>query len=267
MRRSRSAEKSGHELPHSANSAARRRAPGCIKPLVFRAKMHASAHGTGLCDIVPGTKASGISPVSLNGITASALSARFKTNSAALGVVSNNVTNINTPGYARRVVNEQTLVRRRPADGRGYRQRAARRRPVPAAGNALGQRQRLRNMTPWRACSPSSTACWARPATTSRWPPASPICPSAFATASQAPSSSSSYTAILNALQGVASDITNVSGTISSLQSQIDGQVVSSISSTNALIKQVYRPQPADQDRHRRGRHRPRRCSTSATWR
>ena len=46
--------------------------------------------------------------MSLNGIAASALSA-LQTNSAALGVVSNNVSNINTPGYARRVVNEQTL--------------------------------------------------------------------------------------------------------------------------------------------------------------
>src|SRR6185312_13970473 len=31
-------------------------------------------------------------------------------NSAALSVVSNNVANINTPGYARRVVNQQTLA-------------------------------------------------------------------------------------------------------------------------------------------------------------
>ena len=46
--------------------------------------------------------------VSLNGITASALSA-LQTNQSALGVVSNNVANLNTPGYARRVVNEQTL--------------------------------------------------------------------------------------------------------------------------------------------------------------
>jgi flagellar hook-associated protein 1 FlgK len=38
----------------------------------------------------------------------------------------------------------------------------------------------------------------------------------------------------------VASDISNVSGTISSLQSQVDGQVVSSISSTNALVKQIF---------------------------
>ena len=45
---------------------------------------------------------------------------------------------------------------------------------------------------------------------------------------------------MLNSLQGLASDISNVSGTISSLQSQVDSQVVSSISSTNALIQQIY---------------------------
>src|SRR6201989_69086 len=47
--------------------------------------------------------------VSLNGIAASAMSA-LKTSSAALSVVSNNVSNVNTPGYARRVVNLQTLT-------------------------------------------------------------------------------------------------------------------------------------------------------------
>ena len=46
--------------------------------------------------------------MSLNGIAASAISA-LKTNSAALGVVANNVANLNTPGYARRIVNQQTL--------------------------------------------------------------------------------------------------------------------------------------------------------------
>src|SRR5688572_11754052 len=46
--------------------------------------------------------------VSLNGIAGSAISA-LKTNSAALGVVANNVSNLNTPGYARRIVNQQTL--------------------------------------------------------------------------------------------------------------------------------------------------------------
>src|SRR6185312_14758634 len=58
---------------------------------------------------LPATKLLDFRPVSLNGIAASALSA-LKTNSAALGVVSNNVANLNTPGYARRIVNQQTLT-------------------------------------------------------------------------------------------------------------------------------------------------------------
>ena len=44
--------------------------------------------------------------MSLNAIASSALSALL-TNTAALRVVSNNVGNMNTDGYARRVVNEQ----------------------------------------------------------------------------------------------------------------------------------------------------------------
>ena len=44
----------------------------------------------------------------------------------------------------------------------------------------------------------------------------------------------------MNALNGLASDFSNVSGTISSLRAQIDQQVVNSISSTNTLIKQIY---------------------------
>jgi flagellar hook-associated protein 1 FlgK len=47
--------------------------------------------------------------LSLNGIVATALSA-LQTNSAALNVVSNNVANINTQGYAQRTINEQTLT-------------------------------------------------------------------------------------------------------------------------------------------------------------
>src|SRR3569833_4648467 len=61
------------------------------------------------CDTLQRNIAPGFPLVSLNGIAASALTA-LKTNSAALGVVSNNVANINTQGYARRGVNEQTLA-------------------------------------------------------------------------------------------------------------------------------------------------------------
>src|ERR1700735_5575888 len=47
-------------------------------------------------------------PVSLNGITSSALSG-LQTAQTALGVVSNNVTNLNTAGYVREVVNQSPL--------------------------------------------------------------------------------------------------------------------------------------------------------------
>ncbi len=99
----RRAEKAGQDLPRWANSAAR--------TLSGKVPIFGHIPGRGLwheaCDTLAATKYLDQS-VSLNGIAATALSA-LKTNSAALGVVSNNVTNMNTPGYARRVVNESTL--------------------------------------------------------------------------------------------------------------------------------------------------------------
>ena len=61
--------------------------------------------------------------------------------------------------------------------------------------------------------------------------------------------------------------ISNVSSTISSLQGQIDSQVVSAISSTNNLIQQVYNLNQQITTRDRLGRHVLGACSTSATRR
>ncbi|HWC64017.1 MAG TPA: flagellar hook-associated protein FlgK [Rhizomicrobium sp.] len=176
--------------------------------------------------------------MSLNGIAASALSA-LKTNSAALSVVSNNVSNINTPGYARRVVNEQTLAVGGQLMGVDIAtvQRVAdlflQQETLSASGSASQYDAMAGLFTQLNSLlgAPGDNQSLATGLTNLS---------KAFATASQAPSSSSSYTAILNALSGVASDISNVSGTISSLQSQVDGQVVNSISSTNGLIKQIF---------------------------
>jgi flagellar hook-associated protein 1 FlgK len=176
--------------------------------------------------------------VSLNGITASALSA-LKTNSAALGVVSNNVSNINTAGYARRVVNEQTLSAGGQLMGVDIAsvQRVAdqflQQETLSASGTASQYDAMAGLFTQLNGLlgAPGDNQSLATGLTSLS---------AAFATASQAPGSSSSYTAILNSLQNVSSDISNVSGSISSLQSQIDGQVVSSISPTNALIRQVF---------------------------
>src|SRR4029079_5824899 len=62
----------------------------------------------------------------------------------------------------------------------------------------------------------------------------------AFATASQGPTSSARRIGVMNALNNLAGTFSNVYGTITSLRSQIDQQAVSSITSTNSLIKQIF---------------------------
>ena len=185
-----------------------------------------------------GDKASGISLVSLNGITSSALSG-LQTAQKALSVVSSNVTNLNTPGYVREVVNQSPLS----ADGQvmGVQiadiQRVASQflqQEVLSAGGSSSQYDTMAGLfTQLNSLlgAPGDSQSLATGLTNLQ---------SALGTASQAPTSSSSYTAVMNALQGVASDVNNVSGTVTSLQSQIDGQVVSSVSSTNSLLQQIY---------------------------
>ena len=176
--------------------------------------------------------------MSLNGIAASALSA-LKTNSAALSVVSNNVSNINTPGYARRVVNEQTLSAGGQLMGVDIAsvQRVVdhflQQENLSASGSSsqydvqAGLFSQLNGLLG----GPGDNQSLATGLTNLS---------AAFATASQAPTSSASSTGVLNALQGLASTVSNASSAITSLQGQIDSQVVSAISSTNSLIKQIY---------------------------
>jgi flagellar hook-associated protein 1 FlgK len=185
-----------------------------------------------------GNKAFGIRRVSLNGIAATALSA-LKTSSAALSVTSNNVANVNTPGYARRVVNQQTLAAggqlmgvdiasvQRVVDGFLQQENLSAGGSASQYDTAAGFFTQLNGILG----GPGDNQSLATGLTNLA---------SAFGVASQAPSSSSSSSAVLNSLQGLASDISNVSGTISSLQSQVDSQMVNSISSTNALIQQIY---------------------------
>jgi flagellar hook-associated protein 1 len=191
-----------------------------------------------LATSIAGNKAFGFRRVSLNGIAATALSA-LKTSSAALSVTSNNVANVNTPGYARRVVNQQTLAAggqlmgvdiasvQRVVDGFLQQENLAAGGTSAQYDTAAGFFTQLNGLLG----GPGDNQSLATGLTNLA---------SAFGVASQAPSSSSSSSAVLNSLQGLAGDISNVSSTISSLQSQVDSQVVNSISSTNALIQQVY---------------------------
>lgn len=176
--------------------------------------------------------------MTISSILSSAMSA-LQTNTAALKVVSDNVANINTQGYSRRVVNQTTQVAgggltgvdiadiQRVTDqflqaetlsaSAGSAQYSAQSDIYtqlngllgsPGDGNSLGSQ--LDNIF------------------------------SALATASQAPNTSTSQQSVLTALQGLATTISTTSASITSLQTQTDGQISSSISSVNSLIKNIY---------------------------
>ena len=176
--------------------------------------------------------------MSLNGIAASALTA-LKTNSAALSVVSNNVANINTPGYARRVVNQQTLAPGGQLMGVDI---ASVQRVVDKflQQETLSAGASAAHYDAEAGFFSQLNGLLGAPGDNQSLATGLNNLQSALATASQAPSAPSSSAAILNALNGISSDINNVSGNIASLQTQIDSQVVSSVSETNTLIKQVY---------------------------
>ena len=176
--------------------------------------------------------------MSLNGIAGAAISA-LKTNSAALNVVANNVANLNTPGYARRVVNQQTLTANGQLMG------------VDVAGiqRITNQFFAQEQLSAGAAASQYDTMAdlfaqlngvLGKPGDNQSLATGLTNLASAFATASQAPTSSASRTGVMNALNSLASDFANVGGNISSMRDQIDQQVVSSISSTNALLKQIF---------------------------
>jgi flagellar hook-associated protein 1 FlgK len=176
--------------------------------------------------------------VSLNGIAASAMSA-LKTNSAALSVVSNNVSNMNTPGYARRIVNQQTLSAGGQLMGVDIAsvQRVANEflnQQVLSSGGGAAQYDTMSDLFS------QLNGILGGPGDNQSLATGLTNLSSAFAIASQSPTSSASRTGVLNALNNLASSISSASSTITSLQKQVDQQAVNAVSSTNQLLKQVY---------------------------
>lgn len=176
--------------------------------------------------------------MSLNGISASALSA-LQTNQSALSVVSNNIANMNTPGYARRVVNEQALSVNGQLMGVD----------IASIQRVVNQFLSQENYTATGTSSQYNTEAQlfsqlngllGGPGDNQSLATGITNLTSALAIASQSPTSSASQTGVANALSNLASTIANASSTVSSLQSQVDQQVVSAIPSINNLIQQVY---------------------------
>ncbi len=175
--------------------------------------------------------------MSLNGIAASALSA-LQTNSTALGVTSNNVANLNTQGYARRVVNQQTLT----ADGQlvgvdiASVQRVAN---TYLSGEVLSAGSAASNFDTQAGFFDQLSGLLGAPGDNQSLATQINNLSAAYATASQAPTGAS-QTAVLTALNNLASSVSQVSGTVTGLQAQIDQQAVNAIGPANALIKRVF---------------------------
>ncbi len=176
--------------------------------------------------------------MSLTGIFSTAVSA-LQTNSAALDAVSSNIANINTPDYARRVVNEQTNATSGQLAGvdiadveRVVNQfltqqtlsAGAQSAQYTAQSNIFSQVNALLGQVG------SGTALTSQLDNVF----------TALGNASLSPTSSTSQQAVLTALNNFASSISSLSSSISSVQNQADQQVVTDVGSANSFIQQIY---------------------------
>jgi flagellar hook-associated protein 1 FlgK len=229
------AQKGRQQMPVRQTLPPPRGSPNSVKPRRKAGKIaHIKWHGA--CDSLFGNK--GLCFVSLNGIAASAVSA-LKTNSAALGVVANNVSNLNTAGYARRIVNQQTLSAGGQLMGVDIAsvQRVASQfltQEMLSAGGAASQYDTMADLFS------QLNGLLGGPGDNQSLATGLSNLSAAFATASQAPTSSASRTGVMNALTNLANSFSSVSNTITSLRAQIDQQVSNSIGGANTLIKQIF---------------------------
>jgi flagellar hook-associated protein 1 FlgK len=191
----------------------------------------------GACDQCFGEKASESSRVSLNGILSSALSA-LQTNSTALNTVSNNVANLNTQGYARRVVNEQTLTEGGALAGVDV---ASVQR---VADQYLDQQVLNSNSSSSQWTAESSflsqlNGLLGDPSSSASLGSQVDAISAALGSASLDPTATTSQLSVLQSYQGLASTISGLSSTLTNLQGEADGQISDSIGTVNNLIQQI----------------------------
>jgi flagellar hook-associated protein 1 FlgK len=176
--------------------------------------------------------------LSLNGILSSALTA-LQTNTAALRVVSNNVANLNTPGYTRRVVNQQVLVTGGQLQGVGIAdiQRMADKFLIQETLSANSASQQYSTQS---TIFDQLNGMLGQPGDGTALTTQLDNIYAALGNAALAPNSSASRHGILNSFQSLAGTISNLSTSLSTLQQQVDQQVGTSIGSINGLIQQIY---------------------------
>ena len=173
----------------------------------------------------------------LNGIMSSALSA-LMTNTEALRITSNNIANINTPGYARRTIQEGTFATGGMLNGVDI--ETVRRaidtylgREVTAAGGSSArydaQTSMYSQLDGMLGSPGDDTALTSQIGNVS----------AALGQATLAPGDSASQLGALNAFQSLATQMASLSNSISGLRTQADQQISGAIGQVNTLLKQI----------------------------
>jgi flagellar hook-associated protein 1 FlgK len=176
--------------------------------------------------------------VSLNGILNSGLTA-IQTNSAALRVVSENIANVNTPGYTRRVVN---LVTQAPGGQLGGVEIANVQRVVndyldkealDAGSSAASYDVQSQIMT-------QLNAALGKPGDGNSIGSQLDAVYAALGQASLDPGSLATRLGVLNQFQTMAQSVSGLADSVSSLRANADQQVTTAVDQANSLIKQIF---------------------------
>ena len=176
--------------------------------------------------------------MSLNGIMSNALSA-LHTNTSALDVVSSNISNVNTPNYAQRVVNEEAQV----VGGQ-------------LAGVDIADIQRVTNqfLTQQTLAAQSSSSLYSAQNTIlnqinallgqvgsgTDLPSQLNDVFASLGTAALSPTTNTNQQAVLTALNKFAASVSALSSSISGVRNQADQQVMTDVGSVNGYLQQIY---------------------------
>jgi flagellar hook-associated protein 1 FlgK len=176
--------------------------------------------------------------VSLNAILGSALSA-LQTNQTALRTVSNNIANINTDGYTRRVASQEAQVSGNQLTGvdiseiQRITDQFLNTEVLTAQGTSSQygvESDTFKQLNGFLGKPGDGTALTSQLDNVF----------STLGSISLAPTSASNQTAALSQFQSLADTISTLQSSISHLQTSVDSQVSDSIGTTNTLIKHIY---------------------------
>jgi flagellar hook-associated protein 1 FlgK len=175
--------------------------------------------------------------MALNSIMASALSG-LQTAQTSLTTVSNNITNVNTPGYAREIVDQSPLVAGGVGDGvtvddvrrvtSSYLESAN-----YNAGSAAGSAGIISNLLD------QAQAAFGDPTQAGSYLNQLSSVFSDFTAAANDPASSLPRSQTLDDMTSFLDTTQTVAGTLSGLNTQADGQITSDVSQANQLLSQI----------------------------